>query len=43
MQRLVLAGANGIAFDRKGRLWVSDGGTAQGRVWRIGSDRMPVR
>jgi sugar lactone lactonase YvrE len=35
-------GANGVAFDRGGRLWVSDGGTSQGRVWRIGSDRIPV-
>ena len=35
-------GANGVAFDRDGRLWVSDGATAQGRVWRIGSDRIPV-
>ena len=31
-------GANGVAFDRRGDLWVSDGGTAQGRVWRIGRD-----
>jgi sugar lactone lactonase YvrE len=30
-------GANGVAFDRDGGLWVSDGGTAQGRVWRIGA------
>ena len=37
-----LPGANGVAFDRNGRLWVSDGSTAQGRVWRIGSDRMPI-
>jgi sugar lactone lactonase YvrE len=28
-------GANSIAFDRKGNLWVSDGVTAQGRVWKI--------
>ena len=28
-------GANGIAFDKKGNLWVSDGVTAQGRVWKI--------
>jgi sugar lactone lactonase YvrE len=28
-------GANGIAFDRRGSLWVSDGGTGQGRVWSI--------
>lgn len=31
-------GANGIAFDRRGDLWVSDGTTAQGRVWRVGRD-----
>jgi sugar lactone lactonase YvrE len=35
-------GANGVAFDERGDLWVSDGGTAQGRVWRIGRDRTPV-
>jgi sugar lactone lactonase YvrE len=35
-------GANGVAFDKRGDLWVSDGVTAQGRVWRIGSDRTPV-
>jgi SMP-30/Gluconolactonase/LRE-like region len=35
-------GANGIAFDRRGDLWVSDGGTAQGRVWRVGSDGVPT-
>jgi sugar lactone lactonase YvrE len=35
-------GSNGVAVDRGGRLWVTDGGTAQGRVWRIGSDRVPV-
>jgi sugar lactone lactonase YvrE len=28
-------GANGIAFDKKGNLWVSDGTTGQGRVWKI--------
>ena len=28
-------GANGIAFDKKGNLWVSDGGTGKGRVWKI--------
>jgi sugar lactone lactonase YvrE len=28
-------GANSIAFDKKGNLWVSDGVTAQGRVWKI--------
>jgi sugar lactone lactonase YvrE len=31
-------GANGIAFDRRGDLWVSDGTTSQGRVWRVGPD-----
>jgi len=35
-------GANGIAFDRRGDLWVSDGVTAQGRVWRIGADGAPA-
>lgn len=25
-------GANGVAFDERGNLWVSDGGTGQGRV-----------
>jgi hypothetical protein len=29
----VVPGANSIAFDKKGNLWVSDGATAQGRVW----------
>jgi sugar lactone lactonase YvrE len=29
-------GANGVAFDPDGNLWVSDGITAQGRVWRVG-------
>jgi sugar lactone lactonase YvrE len=29
-------GANGIAFDPDGNLWISDGTTAQGRVWRVG-------
>ena len=28
-------GANGLAFDRRGTLWVSDGATSQGRVWRV--------
>ena len=28
-------GAEPIAFDKKGNLWVSDGGTGQGRVWKI--------
>jgi sugar lactone lactonase YvrE len=31
-------GANGIAFDRVGNLWVTDGTTGQGRVWRIAPD-----
>src|SRR5262249_16298212 len=35
-------GANGIAWDERGDLWVSDGGQGQGRVWRIGRDRTPV-
>jgi sugar lactone lactonase YvrE len=35
-------GANGVAFDRRGNLWVSDGTTSQGRVWRIGSNGVPV-
>src|SRR5215813_1862698 len=30
-------GANSIAFDKKGNLWVSDGVTAQGRIWKITS------
>jgi sugar lactone lactonase YvrE len=30
-----LPGANGVAFDRDGNLWVSDGTTGQGRVWRV--------
>jgi sugar lactone lactonase YvrE len=38
----VVPGSNGLAFDRRGDLWVTDGGTAQGRVWRIGRDRVPV-
>jgi sugar lactone lactonase YvrE len=29
-------GANGLAFDPDGNLWISDGVTAQGRVWRVG-------
>ena len=28
-------GANGVAFDGDGNLWVSDGTTGQGRVWRV--------
>ncbi|MDA0173339.1 SMP-30/gluconolactonase/LRE family protein [Solirubrobacter taibaiensis] len=35
-------GSNGVAWDERGDLWVSDGGTGQGRVWRIGRDRVPV-
>jgi sugar lactone lactonase YvrE len=35
-------GANGVAFDRAGNLWVSDGGTGQGRVWRVGPDGVPA-
>lgn len=31
-------GANGLAFDRSGALWISDGVTGQGRVWRAGAD-----
>jgi sugar lactone lactonase YvrE len=31
-------GANGLAFDRDGALWVSDGTTGQGRVWKLGRD-----
>ena len=34
-------GSNGVAFDERGKLWVSDGGTGQGRVWRIGDDGIP--
>jgi streptogramin lyase len=29
-------GANGVAFDEDGNLYASDGGTAQGRVFRVG-------
>jgi SMP-30/Gluconolactonase/LRE-like region len=32
-----MPGANGLAFDRHGNLYASDGGTAQGRVFRVGS------
>src|SRR5215475_3763217 len=28
-------GTNGLAFDRRGNLWTSDGTTGQGRVWKI--------
>jgi sugar lactone lactonase YvrE len=31
-----MPGANGLAFDRNGNLYGSDGGTAQGRVFRVG-------
>lgn len=30
-------GTNGLAFDRRGNLWTSDGTTGQGRVWKIAS------
>src|SRR5262245_13611893 len=30
-------GANGFAFDKFGKLYISDGGTNQGRVWRVNS------
>lgn len=36
-----LPGANGVAFDRHDNLWVSDGGSGQGRVWRIGPNGVP--
>lgn len=29
-------GANGVAFDPRGNLWISDGTTGLGRVWRVG-------
>jgi sugar lactone lactonase YvrE len=28
-------GANSMAFDKKGNLWLTDGTTGQGRVWKI--------
>src|SRR5262245_35727117 len=31
-------GTNGLAFDHNGNLWTGDGGTGQGRVWRIDPD-----
>jgi sugar lactone lactonase YvrE len=34
-------GANGVAFDHYDNLWVSDGGTGLGRVWRIGPGGVP--
>ena len=30
-------GTNGLAFDRRGNLWTSDGTTGRGRVWKITS------
>jgi sugar lactone lactonase YvrE len=30
-----IPGANSIAFDKNGNLWVSDGSTGQGRIWKI--------
>lgn len=35
-------GANGVAFDGDGNLWVSDGTTGQGRVWRIDATGLPT-
>lgn len=35
-------GANGLAFDRDGALWVSDGSTGQGRVWRVDRQGSPT-
>jgi sugar lactone lactonase YvrE len=35
-------GANGVAFDRDGNLWTSDGTTGQGRVWRIDASGTPT-
>jgi sugar lactone lactonase YvrE len=34
-------GANGVAFDRHGNLYVSDGITNQGRVWQIPANHIP--
>jgi sugar lactone lactonase YvrE len=34
--------ANGLAFDKGGNLWASDGTTGQGRVWRIAGDGTPT-
>lgn len=31
-------GAHSLALDPSGRLWVTDGTTGQGRVWRVASD-----
>ena len=36
-----MPGSNGARLDRRGDLWVTDGGTGQGRVWRIGRDAVP--
>lgn len=30
-----IPGTNGVAFDRDGNLWTSDGTTGQGRVWQL--------
>jgi sugar lactone lactonase YvrE len=35
-------GTNGVAFDRDGNLWTSDGTTGQGRVWRIDVSGTPT-
>lgn len=35
-------GANGLAFDKAGNIWVSDGVTGQGRVWKVASDGTPT-
>lgn len=35
-------GANGLAFDHRGHLWATDGGTGQGRVWSIAPDGTPT-
>ena len=35
-------GANGLAFDRDGNLWTSDGTTGQGRVWKIDASGTPT-
>jgi sugar lactone lactonase YvrE len=35
-------GANGLAFDHRGNLWVSDGTTSQGRVWRVSTNGTPT-
>ena len=35
-------GTNGVAFDRDGNLWTSDGTTGQGRVWRIDASATPT-